>query len=220
MWKGLVHKELRELAPIAAIALLACFSIVGRSIGYRVPFFDAGSQGAAFVLDEFVPCLGFVAVPLAIALGLRQTVAESLTGTWVWLLHRPLPRTKLFAVKLIVGGGIYALCTALPIVWYACWAGTPGKRAAPFYWWMTGEAWLVWLTVAALYPASFLCGVWPGRWLGARIFALVGAGAILFLFALGFHQSSWWPLGWIIPPVLAVGLVSSILFIARSRDFS
>jgi ABC-type transport system involved in multi-copper enzyme maturation permease subunit len=220
MLKALALKELRELAPIAGLGLLAYAWIVGHGMGYRVPFLNARPEQTPFVSADFVVYLTCAAIPLALALGFRQSIAESLAGTWNWLLHRPLPRTRVFAVKLLVGGGVYALCTALPIVWYAAWAAAPGKHASPFFWSMTADAWLAWLTIGAAYVASFLCGIWPGRWFGTRILALAGAGFMAFFFAMAFYQSSMWPMRWIAPPLLVAGLASGVFFVARSRDFS
>jgi hypothetical protein len=220
MLKALALKELRELAPIGALGLLAYASIVGHSMGYRLPFMSAHPADVPFVFDDFLAPLIFVSAALAAILGFRQTAYESLAGTWNWLLHRPLTRTRLFTVKLAVGGGLYAFCTALPIVWYACWADMPGKHASPFFWSMTLDAWQAWMTVGAVYLASFLCGVWPGRWFGTRVFALAGAGAILFFFAMAFYNSRWQAIGWIAPPLMMAALASSVLFVARSRDYS
>lgn len=220
MLKALALKELRELAPIAALGLLAYASIVGHSMGYRLPFMSAQPADVPFVLDDFLVPLVFVAITLAMLLGFRQTAFESLAGTWNWLLHRPLTRTRLFAVKLLVGGGVYAICTALAIVWYAYWASMPGKHASPFFWSMTLDAWRVWLTAGAVYLASFLCGLWPGRWFGMRIFALAGVGVILFFFAMAFDDSRWQPISWVAPPLIMAALASSVFFVARSRDYS
>jgi hypothetical protein len=220
MLKALVLKELRELAPFAALALVAYAALVLYSIGYSIPFIGAVGQEYPFLSDDFVVPLGFIAAGLALALALRQTVAESLLGTWAWLLHRPLPRHSIFAAKLLTGWGLYAVCTALPIVWYACWAATPGKSAVPFFWSMTLDAWQVWFTVGAAYPACFLAGIWPGHWFGTRLLVLAGAGIILFVFALAPFGSDWWVLAWIFPPLFASLLVLSVFSIVWLRDFS
>lgn len=220
MLKALVLKELRELAPFAALALVAYAALVLYSIGYRIPFVGAIGQEYPFLSDDFIVALGFIAASLAMALALRQTVVESLFGLWAWLMHRPLPRHRIFAAKLVTGWGLYAVCTALPILWYACWAATPGKSAVPFFWSMTLDAWQVWLTVGAVYPACFLAGILPGRWFGTRLLALAGAGIILFVFALAPYGSPWWLLSWIVPPVFASLLVLSVFSTVQLRDFS
>src|SRR4029079_19201373 len=96
--------------------------------------------------------------------GLRQTAWELGQGTYFFLLHRPLPRTRVFALKLFVGGILVVTFGALLILIYAMWAATPGHISAPFDWRMTGSAWNLWLTTPLVYVGAFLSGVPPARW--------------------------------------------------------
>jgi hypothetical protein len=117
---------------------------------------------------------------LAIALGLRQTAWELGQGTYFFLLHRPIRRARIFALKLLIGGGLGMLFSAALILFYAWWAATPGHFAAPFEWSMTSSAWIRWIAMPPLYIGAFLSGIRPGQWFGTRLVPLVaGVGAAL-----------------------------------------
>lgn len=222
MWKQLVLKELREVAPLGGLALAVYACAVAQLTGFELVFWPVRRQyGIPFVEDEFAFEVSCVSVCLAIALGMRQTVGESVRGTWVWLLHRPACRHRLIAVKLITGAVVYLICAASPIIVYACWAAIPGTHASPFDWSMTFDAWQQWICVVALYFASFLCGIWPARWFGAKLLPLAGAaglvlsGWILFCVVLELPR-----LAWVMPALLIPFLLVNIFAVNQSRDFS
>ena len=105
-------------------------------------------------------------------LGLRQTVGESIHGTWMFLLHRPVGWTRLIGVKLLVGVALYLVCGAAAILVYAWWAATPGTHASPFEWSMTVPTWKVWIVMPIVYlGGAFLSGMRPARWVGTRLLA-------------------------------------------------
>jgi len=219
MLTKLALKELRETAWIVAVALAVylyfAMSMIGLHIG---PWVAMGrDRWIPFVADELLQTFAVVAVCLAAALGLRQTVGESARGKFLFLLHRPASRHRLICVKLLVGGGLYLVCSAVPIMIYAWWAATPGTHASPFEWSMTFPIWKVWLAILILYLGAFLTGLRPARWHGTRLFPLVATGGVAF--ALSF--SPWWGIvGLLVVALLVVLLVAQILFVARTRDFS
>src|SRR4029079_8266169 len=117
---------------------------------------------------------------LAIALGLRQTAWEIGQGTYFFLLHRPVRRNRIFALKLLIGGALTMALSALFILIYAWWAERPGHFAAPFEWSMKRSAWIWWIAVLPVYIGACLSGIRPGRWFGTRLVPLVaGIGAAL-----------------------------------------
>lgn len=214
---ALVRKELRETLGLAALALLAYLYFVTGEMGNSlVPIFRAPQTAVPFVGGGFLRSFCSVSVPLAIVLGLRQSAVESLRGTWLFLLHRPVGRGKLIGVKLAVGTAVYLICAALPILLYAWWAATPGTHASPFSWSMTRECWQAWLSIAALYFGAFLVGMRGARWFGSRLFPLVAAGLLVVLIQV---LPWWWPLGVASLLVLDGWLIASIVYVARVRDF-
>ena len=75
---------------------------------------------------EATASLIIVAMCLAAGLGLRQSMGESIGGTFQFLLHRPASRGWLIGVKLLVGLGWCLGISALPILLYGWWAATRG----------------------------------------------------------------------------------------------
>jgi hypothetical protein len=213
-----VRKELRETLGLAGLGLLAYLCFVAGETGLPlVPWMGAGQWGIPFVNGSFLRSFSMVAVLLAIALGLRQSAVESLRGTWLFLLHRPMDRGKLIGLKLAVGATLYLLCGALPILLYGLWAATPGTHASPFSWSMTLPTWNAWLSIATLYFSAVLVGMRGARWFGSRLFPL--AATALFVAVIVQFGARWWLPCLALLVVVDAWLVVSILYVARTRDF-
>lgn len=220
MIRTLSWKESRELLPLVALTLAVQAAVfflpsglpfLGQSYGTAeegiVPFVERGPI-------DWMLMLGGIA---ASAIGLWQTLWESGRGTFLFLLHRPAPRSALFRVKLAVGLIATLLVAGLPLAIYTLWAATPGTHASPFYWSMTVWAWLVWIRLPVIYLGAFLSGLRPGRWFGSRAFPLFAALAAIFLIA-ALEQF----------PLIAVAatltveacFLAIIYYVAASRDYS
>lgn len=226
MCKALVLKELRELLPLAAIAAAAYACILAHAFGVYMVFWPVPDPPEIpFVTDSFVTQTTFVSLCLAVGLAMKQTLAESMSGTWLWLLHRPLARRQILAVKLAIGGAVYLVCSGLPVLLYACWAAWPRTHPSPFYWSMTKAAWEGWGIIGLMYLGSFLSALRPGRWMGTRLLPLAGTatltGAVYAASDLS-RSSSWlFTVGvWLLLAVLGALLVSVIQQVGRVRDFS
>src|SRR5262245_15804585 len=119
MIRALVYKEFRETVGIAALGLAALMIVVVAAAGFSplpTGLFGYVRQGAIpFVSDEFVSRFTFVAATLAIALGLRQSIGDFLGDAQLFLLHRPLDRTKIYSTKLLVGLVSYLVCGLIAI---------------------------------------------------------------------------------------------------------
>jgi hypothetical protein len=224
MWKALVLKELRELAPIAGLALSAYGVILAHALRVDMIFWRVTEENdIPFVTDYFVMQTTFVSLCLAIGLAMKQTLAESARGTWLWLLHRPITHRRILAAKLATGGTVYLVCAGLPIVFYAGWAACPRTHASPFYWSMTESAWQAWGIIGLIYLGSFLSAFRPARWLGTRLLPLTGAVTLAMtsydLFEWG---GSWFAITalWALLALLSAALVASIQHVGRVRDFS
>jgi hypothetical protein len=220
MLKTLAWKELRETAGIVAIALAFYLYFAVRAMRYdlleRFALGYLERDAIPFVGGSFVSTFTWVSVALTIALGLRQSIGESVHGTWMFLLHRPTVRTRLIGTKLLVGAVVYLVVGAAAILAYAGWAATPGHHASPFQWAMTVPVWKIWITMPIVYLAAFLSGIRPARWVGTRLLPLAAAGSMA-AFIPGLR---WWPvcgLGLIV--LSSIVLVSSIFYLAQSRDF-
>ncbi len=222
MIAALVRKELRELLPLLAVASIVHLYLVGCATG-NVPegINILGEQRwIPFYVDPFDGRIGsllLVGGAFALFAGLWQTFSELARGTFHFLLHRPLPRTSIFGVKLLVGLVASLTVTWLPLFFYALWAATPGTHASPFFWSMTGRTWLVCLVILLLYLAAFLSGLRPGRWYASRFWPVP-----LALLA-GLLVSST-PTSQFVSAMLLAGAAAAflwvILHVACARDFS
>jgi len=225
---AIARKELKEMLPLIVLAALVqlwlLFGTLGLlpewlgnfNTGYIIPFLDPFFDG------DVVMAMALVGGALAIALGLGQTLWELFRGTFPFLLHRPLSRTKIFATKLLVGAGVWLALTVLPMAIYALWAATPGTHASPFAWWMTASAWQLCLNVLLVYLAAFLCGLRPARWYVSRLLPGVFVGSLLLILQIA--QFVFAPLGAAVTLtillVVCAGYVMAILCVAESRDYS
>ena len=91
----------------------------------------------------------------------------------------------------------------------------------PFEWSMTVPAWVVWFAMTMLYLGTFLTGIIPGRWYRARFLPLAAAVfALIVVVGIAFtvFDGTLWPC-WIVLAV-DVWMITMILFVARSRDYS
>lgn len=220
MWKALIYKELRDVLPIGCIAVLAYLALVGEVTGYPVFGFVASFSrvGIPFLdPDSFRPFIFFSFV-FTVGLGFWQTVKETTSGTWLFLLHRPANRRALIAAKLMTGATVYLVISALAILLYAAWAATPGTHASPFFWWMTIPIWKIWFTIPLCYLGAFLSGIRPGRWFGTRLLPLITVSMAALIGGALFQWSSM--VGGSILIVLDALLIGLIFYVARIRDFS
>jgi ABC-type transport system involved in multi-copper enzyme maturation permease subunit len=222
MWKALIWKELRETLGITALALAAFLALVASKIGVAMPIFNwRQAEFVPFLLpDTFIGEYLVVAVLFAAALGMRQTVGESARGTWLFLLHRPMDRRRILALKLAAGLGIYFLVGALPILAYALWAAAPGTHAGPFAWWMTTDAWAAWSLTGLVYLGAFLAGFRPGRWFGTRLLPLAGLSLLILLAGYLYYSYCRLWIGIGLGFLIAAAAVNWIFFVAQSREYS
>ncbi len=223
MIAALVRKEIRELAPLLVLAVLKQSFLLASAVGSlpepidfftttnSIPFYNPLNDGGAIFW------MILIGGAFAVLAGLWQTLSELMRGTFPFLLHRPLPRTRVFGIKLSVGVAACLLLTVVPIFGYALWVSSPGTLPSPFYWSMTGPAWLLCLGVVLLYLATFLSGLRSARWYVSRFLPVPLA---LVVGIIGYAL----PVGWF---VVAAGLllviaiyIVAIMYVACSRDFS
>jgi hypothetical protein len=224
MLKTLAFKELRETSLVALAALVVYAYVVGTSMGfsllpglYLLPYVYADEQVIPFLGGGIEETLALVSAGFAIALGLRQSAGESMRDTFLFLLHRPVRWERTIGVKLLTGAAVYGVCASLPILLYGWWAATPGTHASPFCWSMTLPAWRVCVSLTAIYLGAFLSGIRPGAWIGTRLLPLAAAGGLTWRIQA---LPSWWIWGLAAVAVMDVVLAASILFVARTRDYS
>jgi hypothetical protein len=221
MHKTLARKELRETSGIAALALLANLAIVAWPMGVNMmPGLLPDRNWIPFVDDPVLIWTGAATGVLALALGFRQTAWESIAGTDLFLLHRPLGRRTMIAVKLAAGTLVVLACGSLPTLIYAWWAATPGTHASPFEWSMTWPFWRLWLLLITVYLGGYLSGIRPARWAGTRLAPAAGTVCLVVLLAVMPWRAPWWALGWTACALATNGLlIVGIVYTMETRDF-
>jgi hypothetical protein len=181
MQRALLIKEFRELALWGLLALvglsLAFISCAGTNPFTLQPNW---SGEIPFIGPSAKWLLQWIGLLAAVVFGFRQTLGETLLGTWPLLLHRTVDRRRIIALKLLVGTAVLLVATLLPFLGFAIWAAIPGTHASPFRWDFTGPTWIAWTGLPMAYFAAFLCGLRDARWLGSRLLPLAAAVAIFF----------------------------------------
>ena len=227
MLKSMMRKELRELLPFVAIALLFQFFVISLEAGMK--WKPIGSWfGLDRLLNQIIPfvspesCVGSFVVGgfLAVIIGLWQSMWESSRGTFLYLLHRPAAREAILSAKLLAGSAAFLSATAIPLFCYAIWAAIPGTHASPFEWSMTGPAWKVCCVLVLLYLGAFLSGIWPARWYVSKFWPLVTITFGVFLLGVSPWSDLWWWLQMVATILGCIALVVAIFQVARLRDFS
>ncbi|MCA9076130.1 MAG: hypothetical protein KDA93_13965 [Planctomycetaceae bacterium] len=229
MSKSLIIKELRETWWLGLIAALLLGLYLFVQMGYQPDVFSLSFrrlenyQGRLvipqpFLVAGFREAVLWIAAGLGLIVGFWQTVSESVQGTWLFLLHRPLSRQSVILSKLVSGLMVTAVAIAVPLLMYLMWAMTPGTHANPFELWMTTESIVAWLVGLTTYLAAFLCGMRGARWYASRLVPLV---PVLFfgLMIFGGVPGLITPLGFATLPVDVI-LIAVILFTARHRDYA
>jgi hypothetical protein len=216
MQQAIVVKELRESAGLVVLAVLGmAYALADLTATPLTPWQSRWLYSYPVVADSLEFYFWIVAGGLAIAVGLRQTAWELNQGTYFFLLHRPLSRRRIFALKLLVGGTIVMLLASAMIAIYVWWAATPGHFAAPFYWTMTEPAWQLLVSLPPLYLGAFLAGIRPGRWFGSRLVPLVAG----LLAAIGASHMAWFWQAAAISFVASMVLVVAIYYYIEARDY-
>ena len=217
MLKTLAWKEMRELLPLAVLALLVECFLLAMAVGVPLIPGIAVNRFIPFYSGPICTMMLIVAGIAAAVFGLQQTTRESSRGTFQFLLHRPAARDALFGTKLFVGLAVYVVAAGLPLSIYTLWAATPGTHASPFLWSFAAGVWLTWAMLPLLYLGGFLSGLRPGRWLGTRLFPLAGSlFIVLTVESIGVAP-------WIVLLTCAIAgaaLFLAIMSVADTRDYS
>ena len=225
---ALVRKELRGAAGIIVVAVAANGLFVLGKTGVRdTPgltwlqrIVEGGGTYQPFLVGEFYSGFAWLSALFAAALGFWQTLSESLghSGTWPFLLHRPVSRRGLVLTKLAVGVGLVLCVSAATILGYAAWGAWFARTPIPFEWSMTHRAWHLWLWPPLVYCGAFLSGLRPARWWGTRLWPAV-LSLVPWFFSMSFPYWIWWPAEASLAVLLNAWFVAVILDVMAERDF-
>jgi len=222
MVKALVLKELREIAGITALALvayaLALGSVTGAAFLDWLRFWSSSpSQIVPFLNPAFANLLCGISALYALALGFRQSAWEHSRHTYLFLLHRPVARSRIFLIKSGIGLAVLLAASGVCVLCYAIWAATPRTHPGPFFWSMTESCWRDCLGFSLIYLGAFLSGLRSARWFGTRMLPLV---ASLLVFAIVWQALP----GVVIPAAIVVTfnslLAVAVCHVAATQDYS
>lgn len=222
MYRSLIWKELRETWLLGAVAFLFLLTVVANDVGLTFyqfkfslrPALDA--RAALFENASIIPWTAFVAAFLGAVVALYQTLGESVRGTWVFLMHRPMERWRIILCKLAAGAIVVLLASAAPFI-FALWRTRPDASPAPFYWWMTIPVWRHILAASIVYLGAFVSGMRPARSYGTKYWPLVAA--IVVTFFLGIREPEFGA-GLIVILVADALLLAALFDATRSRDYA
>ena len=152
MLKSLVWKEFREVLPICAMAMATQLLL----FGYAVNVWRLHQPRDA---SSVWPLLYLTAVLLGVAVGIWQNVRDDNQGTFQFLLHRPIRRSTIFTVRLLLGAAICLIVGLMPLLFFTTWVeGINPNRETPAAEVIRGLCAGIWL----LYTGAFLSVLRPG----------------------------------------------------------
>jgi hypothetical protein len=218
MTRALTYKEIRETLGVVAIGLVALLIIPASRSAYN-PIRGLVADyyyHIPFASDSFNSRLAMVGFAFAVALGFWQAIGDFRGDAQLFVLHRPVSRRRIYAVKLAVGLTAFLACGVASILVYALWAATPGNHASPFEWSMTSLAWKILFALTAVYFGAVLSGIRPAAWIGTRLAPLAAAAAVYGLALAPLP----YPAGWGMIVLADVVLSACILFVVAHRDFA
>ncbi|WP_339742405.1 hypothetical protein [uncultured Rubinisphaera sp.] len=220
MWPiTLAYKEFRQLLPIQIVGLILVLltifgmcginilAISGNSSTTEIPFYNDTTA-------QFLPAIGAM---LAGITGYWQTLSESMRGTWLFLWHRPIARSRMTLVKLSSGLGLIWCVTVFPMLFYALWAGSQGSIAAPFLWENTLMYWKSCFGLSMIYLSCYLSGLRRARWYGTRLLpVLMAISAFLLTTTTEYYAG----LSLLLILAIDVILIAAIFTQCHLEDFS
>jgi hypothetical protein len=182
---AIIGKEIREHLKWAVLWLV----LVGLCAAATVRLQNTGDwQGAESVCSPmFIAVMTFGSAAGGLLLGLLQSLLEMRRSQWAFLVHRPLPRSRIFLAEVLGGLALYFPAMLIPLLGAALWAAAPGHIAGPFEWRMILPSIAFIVAGVVFYLAGLLTGLRPARWYGSRGLG-IGAAAVCGIFVSATYE--------------------------------
>ncbi|HEX8322742.1 MAG TPA: hypothetical protein VF595_02400 [Tepidisphaeraceae bacterium] len=191
MWAYFV-KDVKENARWGLLAALLLSGLLAYLL-YNGPRTNGSYQPLSLVGDTYLTGtkIGFAVVGLG--LGLALVLSDRRRGHWGFAVHRPVPRWKLFAAKVLAGVALYTPAALIAVATAALLASLPRVVKAPFatemllptvYYALAGLMWL---------SAGMLVGLRQARWIGSRTFPAIGVALVASVvdeWAIHFYEAA------------------------------
>lgn len=222
MFKAMMRKELMETRPVIALAgffyaLILVADVVDYSWAREKGALYRLGRWSAVLNNEWIDSLWLLTFAFALLVGLVQTLADSVQGTWGYLMHLPPGRRWILSSKLLAGGGAYCGCTGLFLLMCVIIGWARQTEAYPFRWSMMSSYAQIALIGLLVYLIAFLTGLRPARWYGSRLLPLMGGGLLVWLLIALPH---WWVYGLVSLMAVCGLLVGLILYVGDIRDYA
>jgi hypothetical protein len=157
---AIFFKELRENARWAAM--------IGGAFCVLI-FVRAWHASPYFLLDLPDPMTLLYAPLAGLVMGFAQSVFETRSDNWAFVVHRPVPRAGIFAAKCAAGLVLLYAALGLPCMLAAAWAARPGNLPMPFQGRMVLPMVADVLTAGCYYFVGILLTLRKARWFGTRL---------------------------------------------------
>lgn len=186
---AILKKEIEENLPWAALGLLVVSlafyaGLADREAGFLSLFGFSRSYYPSelpLLSDSLLPYTTAVYAIFGAALGMLQTIPESIRGTYPFLVHRPVRRGRPLVGKALAGAAMYSVAGGVPLLAAVIWVAIPGHYAAPFRIAMAGAVFADFLCGLVFYLAGILTGVRRAKWYGTRLAGFGFALIVMFL---------------------------------------
>ncbi len=165
--KTLLWKELRENARWAALGLLL-LALAELTVLSAARNITASYDGITLVNSTFLLVTSFGCALVGAGLAVAQILPERHRDQWAALLHRPVPRHRLFFGKVLPGLLLYLLATVTPFLASVAYVALPGQFAAPLVPGLLIPGLSDIFLGFTFYALTLLVCLQPGRWFGLR----------------------------------------------------
>ncbi len=208
--RAMIWKEFRENGKWAALGMLAMsvglgWVLIDHASRFRFrDYAEYQSSGTPLLSDPFQAVVIVGSAVIALLIALAQTLPEKRLDQWAFLVHRPVPRSKLIGCKVAAGLMLYFFAVVMPVAVSVIWVAMPNHVPAPFVAGMATPSIIDVLAGVAYYFAGLVIGLRDARWYGSRILVL-GAPIAASLLAFFIASFTWAML----PPIVAIALLAT-----------
>ena len=209
--QAIVTKELRENLRLLPVGLLLVSASVLSVTPIRLSF--GGGFGA--VSSQLMAMSSMAAGVFAILLGAAQAWFDLGQSQRGFLFHRPFTRNQILYGKVIAAAILYACAYVVPLTCVALWFAYSGPLYFPVRPAQVLPALIMCTFCFVLHPITIFTIEREARWLGTRLFPLLGTVCVLFVFSTTVLsiREAWYPIAVI--SAVAFALFASLTLIAN-----
>ena len=177
---ALIWKELRENLKWALLAMVCLggaelYGLYQTQNGQPEYYSYTSMTGITLTKVSFLIVTTFGPAAIGFLLGLVQILPELKADRWAALLHRPVPRSRIFWGKAAAGVLLYLIAAVPPFLLCVWLVATPGHFPAPFVPGLTLPGTADTFTGLVYYFAALAVALQRGGWVVLRGLPLLAA---------------------------------------------